>query len=293
MPTIILNNSKERTKYLEPQKHLTEVGTGSNKKKVILSGPFIGDPRWECLYFCGHVLYLVTTENLGLVVCTRPDRFDLYGQYADILVPLRFQESESLFNGFADESVSSSRYHVYAKKFASYYQKKFNVVKHIYPEVSGFSSLVKWQFPRHQVNYSFRPRKKCYRKVRHLLEDTNVFVSSGYEFMSNQFNVITPNDLNFDFDLTFSYLGCLIEVLKRSTFSICDISSVEAQLSLLVSVPVVSTKVISEEQLQLINPKDTLVIICENVDEGVKYLLDRLNKKKSNWSNSFRRTTKK
>ena len=88
--------------------------------------------------------------------------------------------------------------------------------------------------------------------------------------------------MNFDFDLTFSYLGCLIEVLKRCTFLVCNITSIEAQLSLLVGVPVVSTEVISEEQLQLINPKDTLAVICENVDEGVKYLLNRLNKKKSN-----------
>lgn len=248
---------------------------GSSKKKVILAGPFIGDPRWECLYFCGHVLYLATIENLGLVVCTRPDRFDLYGQYADVLVPLRFQESKSLFSGFTDKSVSSSRYHVYAKKFASYYQKKFDVVKHVYPEVSGFSSLVKWQFPRHQVNYSFRPRKKCYKKVRHLLSGMDIFVSSNYEFVSNQFNVVTPDVLNFDFDLTFSYLGCLIEVLKHCRFSICDITSIEAQLSLLVGTPVISIEVISEEELQLINPKGTLVVVCNNVVTGIDYLTKR------------------
>jgi len=271
-----LDCSKTTIKHLEPQTPLIKI-KNKTKKKVVLAGPFIGDPRWECLYFCGYVLYLVTSKNLGLVVCTRPDRFDLYGRYADILVPLQFQESKSLFKGFTDTSVSNSRYHVYAKKFASYYQKKFDVVKHVYPEISDFSSLVKWQFPRHQVNYSFRPRKKCYSRVRHLLDDMNVFVSFNYEFVSDQFNVVTSDDLVFDFDLTFSYLGCLIEVLKRCIFSICDITSIEAQLSLLVGTPVISTELISEERLRLINPKDTLTVICKDVDKGVKYVLDRLN----------------
>lgn len=255
---------------------MTTIGTGSKaKKKVILAGPFVGDPKWECLYFCGFILFLVLNKKFGLIVCTRPDRFDLYGEYADILVPLEIQENKLSFEGFADKSMSTSEYHTYARKFRSYYQMKFNVIKHIYPEVSDFSSRIKWQFPRYQVNYLFRPRKKCYRKVQHLLSDTNVFVSSKYDFTSDQFNTITSDDLSFDFDFTFSYLGCLIEVLRECMFSICDITSIEAQISLLMGVPVISTEVISDEQLCLINPNNTLAIMQNNVDKGVDYFFNR------------------
>ena len=62
------------------------------RPKAFLFGPFVGELCWEFFRFAPYAIHLKKNNpNSRLIVLTRPSRFDLYGQYADILVPLRLK----------------------------------------------------------------------------------------------------------------------------------------------------------------------------------------------------------
>jgi len=55
--------------------------------KAYLFGPFFGELSWEYFRFAPYAIYLKKiSPDIKMIVFTRPSRFDLYGQYADILV---------------------------------------------------------------------------------------------------------------------------------------------------------------------------------------------------------------
>ena len=54
-----------------------------------LVGPFVGELIWEFFRFAPYIIHLKKNRpKTKIIVFTRDSRFDLYGQYADILVPL-------------------------------------------------------------------------------------------------------------------------------------------------------------------------------------------------------------
>ena len=61
------------------------------KKSIALFGPFIGSLSWEFYRFAPLMIFLKRLyPDKKIAVLTRPERFDLYGQYADYLIPLKF-----------------------------------------------------------------------------------------------------------------------------------------------------------------------------------------------------------
>ena len=128
--------------------------------KAYLFGPFFGELSWEFFRFAPYAIYLKKSEpEKKLVVFTRPSRFDLYGQYADILVPLcikddqKYTEKAFRLVGF-DSNLCKMLVNTYRFK----YRKKFNIVDHFYPDGSTMRHNLKWQFPRGKMDYDFKPR---------------------------------------------------------------------------------------------------------------------------------------
>lgn len=60
---------------------------------AVLVGPFLGEFFWEMFRFAPYIIYLRSRKyrndpKTKFIILTRPDRFDLYGLYSDILCPL-------------------------------------------------------------------------------------------------------------------------------------------------------------------------------------------------------------
>jgi hypothetical protein len=63
------------------------------KKKAYLFGPFFGEASWEYFRFAPYAIHLKKRNpKISFIVFTRPSRFDFYGQYADILIPLKIEK---------------------------------------------------------------------------------------------------------------------------------------------------------------------------------------------------------
>jgi len=228
---------------------------------VFLVGPFIGEITWEISYFVPFVISLSKRNRAKLVVLTRPHSFDLYGRYATRLVPLFLSQDKAYC--FSHSEMDEIEYRKLIQTFYKKYKNNYEIIKHIFPDISEIVCKVKWQFPRDQQNYDFLPRKACFQKVKSLLFEQNIFVSKEYDFYQNKnYNIIRENQIK-QTNLYVSYLGKLIEVLKRCEFSICDVSSVEGRLSLLLGVPVISSEKISPDEVMLLNPRKVPVLLCD------------------------------
>ena len=65
-------------------------------KSAMLFGPFIGSLSWELYYFVPYMIYMKKhNPAYETIVYTRSERFDLYGTYGDILVPLRIKNDRN------------------------------------------------------------------------------------------------------------------------------------------------------------------------------------------------------
>ena len=256
------------------------------EKNGFLFGPFIGSLEWELYRFAPYTIYLKKrTPNIKLVIFTRPSRFDLYGQYADVLVPLNIVgDDESKQDCFKSESFSLSNYKEAVRKFQKSCRKKYIVKKHFYPDIEGFRYKLKWQFPRYQMSYDFQPRRGNTNLVDQMFSKPTVFVDlswlesskkrevledlSGYDFINYEDfkEKVTPQ-----LDNKTSVLGCVITLLKRSKLTMGNLNSPISHLSILLSTPLVSlSDYLSEDAIGLLNPLKTKVVQCDNVLEGLK-----------------------
>ena len=131
-------------------------------ERAILVGPCIGELYWELARFAPHALYLKKKDrNIKLIVLTREDRFDIYGSYAHILVPLRIDGDGSKYKPdcFRLLNFPFEEYKRIVKKFSKKYSKRFQITKHIYPKIERRMFLRREQFPRGEMLYKFSPRK--------------------------------------------------------------------------------------------------------------------------------------
>ena len=246
-----------------------------------LVGPFIGELFWEYYRFSPYIIYLIKQfPNVEFIVCTRPERFDFYGCYVDKLVPLRISTLESkqscgfTITGFKDE------YYKIINELKQKYLKNYEKITFIYPNISGFSHLVKWQFPRSKMDYDFKPRKKHNILINDLIKEDFVFVDDTV-LEEEEFNVS-----GYSCKTIFSFLssinkfvdnksltewGCYIEALKKSKFMIGNLSSDFSKLALLLGKPLITVnESLSDDSIHLINPLKTLVIRCSTIQEGLE-----------------------
>lgn len=145
-------------------------GKRMEKKRAILFGPCIGEFYWEAGRFAPMLPYyrnLYKNEDVTFIIYTRPDRFDLYGKYADILVPLYIDGDYERFspNCYRLDNFPYEAYQELAKIFKKTYTERFFIVNHIYPELKGKSFLNKSQFPQKHMIYKYAPRSANYEIV--------------------------------------------------------------------------------------------------------------------------------
>lgn len=241
---------------------------------AILFGPFIGELNWELYRFAPHAIYLKNRYPWQkTIVLTRKERFDLYGKYADILIPLNISENAGVQNGFGIENFDTISYDEIAKVFNLKYKSKFDIKEHLFPDI-GWRSRIKWQFHRDQMNYDFKPRKHNEEIIKANFEDFKNVVLSD-EYFSSDYNVITIEEIrnrtktSVD-GISSTYIGCLIEFIKKCLFVVCEYKSVLFRLCILLNIPVITKNKIDQDELYLLNPNNTKVIYCEDIEEGIE-----------------------
>ena len=251
------------------------------KKIAYLVGPFVGELRWEYYYFIPYIIHLMKKEpNRAFIIFTRRNRFDLYGSYAEIFIPLKIlndspkYQTEFKINGFC-----MNEFNMLRKAFIDKYKTRYKIIDEIYPDISRFLYKVKWQYPRSKMDYNFQPRKSNRKLI-------NMFVKSSYAFIDqneyiprinfSNYDTVNLNDLiaqitNYVDGIKITTLGCFIEVLKKSQFVVGNLESDVSRLALLLGKPLIAlNEKLTDDEIHLINPKNTPVIRCNNVKDGLK-----------------------
>lgn len=253
------------------------------KDNAYLFGPFLGELSWEYFRFSPYAIYLKKEDpETKIVVFTRQSRFDLYGKYADILVPLQLEDQkenkQKAFKliGF-DLLLEKKLNDIFRVK----YKKQYFIKKHFCPDTSSLRYNLKWQFPRNKMDYDFLPRDGNLRTIKKIVPKKKFFIiDEGYKGSFTEYNSITIESfsklMTSEADnISCTYVGCLIELIKKSSFVISNLSSDVGRLSLLLKKPLIYPKrSISQDSLNLLNPYKTPVIDCDTILEGISIYED-------------------
>lgn len=151
--------------------------------KAILAGPCVGEMYWELARFAPHVLWLKKSKhkNAKLIVLTREDRFDIYGLYADILVPLRIDGDGEKYKADCFRLKGFSREYVdyYAKAFRDQFTKRFNIIEHVYPRLEKKAWQQKQPYKSGQMLFEFKPRTDNFLSVSKNVPNNKLIVVLG------------------------------------------------------------------------------------------------------------------
>jgi len=255
------------------------------KKIAYLVGPFIGDLRWEYYYFVPYIIHLMKKEpNRAFIIFTRRHRFDLYGSYAEIFVSLKIKnDSPKRHNKFKIDGFNVREFDMLRKAFMDKYKTRYKIIDEIYPDISKFLYKLKWQYPRSEMDYNFQPRKANKKLI-------SMFVKSSYAFIDqseyvphmnfSNYETVNLNDLiaqitSYIDGIKITTIGCFIEALKSSQFVVGNLESDVSRLALLLGKPLITlNEKLTDDEIHLINPRNTLVIRCDNVKDGLKIYED-------------------
>lgn len=254
----------------------------SNKNKgAYLFGPFIGEVTWEFFRFAPYSIYKKKIDSSSkLIVLTRKSRFDFYGKYSDILVPLDLviNDSEKKQSEFGVIGYSKEYYDSIANHFFEKYKNEYEILGHFYPRIEEWKRKIKWQFPRDKMDYNFLPRKLNDELIDKFIGNyiNIVFVDRGYKFETQDYLAINFDDFiqyvseNID-NIKATFYGCLISLLKRVDFTIGNLKNEASFLSILLGKPLISVnETLSYDSVRLLNPLNVPIINCSNAEEGVK-----------------------
>ena len=247
--------------------------------KANLFGPFFGESSWEFYRFAPYAIYLKKVEpDTRMIVLTRSSRFDFYGKYADILVPLNIPNDHNhkqiafKLIGFDEGMVKNI-----SDLFMSKYNEKFEISNHYIPDTSILRFNLKWQFPRSRMDYNFSPRLYNSALINRVYPETNmVILDEKINYSNTNYTIVTIEDFNKKItnliDDKSSYFGCLIELIKKAKFTISNISSDVGRLSLLLKTPLIyQNREATLDSISLLNPLKTKVIDCDKIEDGVQF----------------------
>lgn len=262
-------------------------------KQAFLVGPFIGELSWELYRFAPYIIHLkkeFPTHNV--IVFTRPSRFDLYGKYADILVPLKLiNDNPNSHHCFTINNFYNEDYKLLVESFKKKYDRRFKISDHIYPDISNFYYKLKWQFSRTLMDYDFKPRAANDDLVNDYLKgcDDLVFLNDHTDYdtadhlMCNNFDIIKANELlefvelNQNGNFNQSFIGCAIEAIRKCKFVVANVNSIIGHIAMLLKIPLISiNEEVNLDTIKMANPFDSPVVVCENIESGIEYYENNL-----------------
>lgn len=248
-------------------------------KTANLFGPFVGELKWEFFRFAPYAIFLKKRRlSRNLIVLTRSSRFDLYGQYADVFVPLNLKEDKGE-DRFGLWSLDHIRYKALANMFYDKYSTRYRIVHHFYPDIRGIYRRIKWQFPRKDMDYDFLPRPENTKLVDRLLGDKKDFALYDLpDYEPNEESLSTtafvPVLATRVDNINTTVVGSMIEVIRRAEVVIGNLDHIFTRLALLLEKPVILVGEEREEDIvNLFNPLRSPVLYAGTPNEAIeKYL---------------------
>ena len=245
---------------------------------AVLFGPFVGELNWELYRFAPYAIYIKRRNpKKKLIVLTRSARFDLYGAYADILVPLKIRYDTMLkANKFALDNYPMESYTLLVDYFYEKYHRIYDIKDHFYPELGQFRSL-KWQFPREKMDYCFKPRNKNFELTDKFLDGNKKFIiyDNNDDTRIEDKNIIYMKDFiewaSDEVDKNSTFIGVSICLIKKCEAIIGNFSSSVSRLGVLFKKPLIAlNEKRDDDAVGLLNPFKTPVIRCNDVEEGIE-----------------------
>lgn len=145
------------------------------KGNAILMGPVVSEFFWELFRFAPLLPYFRKKKHkrdkITYIILTRQERFDLYGKFASILVPLQIPNDYKTMwpNCHRLMGLKPNEYHEIAKIFRKKYSKKYNIINHLYPSITKAVYCSKNQYPQAQMMYEWHPRNRNAELVKEYL----------------------------------------------------------------------------------------------------------------------------
>ncbi len=167
------------------------------KQDAILFGPFVGELWWEIFRFAAmlpfYKLSKYKDKDIKYIVYTRPDRFDIYGAFADILVPLEIKDEKDKYYSdcYKLRKFPDSEYYNLAEDFNKYYKTKYNILEHVFPDISRKRFLAKNQFNTKHMIFKVKPRKDNIKIVNKIISNNKpiILLASRYrKFLRRNWN---------------------------------------------------------------------------------------------------------
>ena len=198
------------------------------KENAILFGPNIGEFGWELQRSAPIIPYLKRKKykkqrDIKFIILTRQERFDLYGKFADILVPLKIPGDYEIYmpNCYRLDNFAYKEYEKIVNKFYKKYSERFNILEHIYPKIKNKLFTQKHQFPISQMIFEFSPRKRNYEIIdEHIPKDKPIIIiSPRYRNNTNDPSSIKRRNWGHWNDLYD--MICNSKLWKNFTFVIC------------------------------------------------------------------------
>lgn len=278
------------------------------KEKAILMGPFVGEMYWECGRFAPMLPYFrfkqYKKQKIKYIILTRPDRFDLYGKLVDILVPLKingdYQDKHP--NCFKLNNYPDKEYLRIVKQFAKKYSQRFDIVRHVYPDIRKGRFCNKNQFNRKYMLYKYSPRDENYYLLNeHIPKNRKPIVLLAPRFRKGfkrnwgnwqEFYDLIYNDVELKehfkfilcgkegeyipdakdrfFDIakikvgeTSSRIGLLLGLMEKATF-VCGSQSAIPNIALLYNIEVLEFGCQKKLHTKTYNVKNTPITFIEN-----------------------------
>jgi len=258
------------------------------KTEAYLVGPFVGELFWECFRFAPYIIHLKKRHpKHKFVVFTRPERFDLYGKYADVFVPLVLRnERRYKQNCFGLDGLRDDDYKYLNSFYTKKYRSKFTFIKRVIPDIDSWRYKVKWQFPRHKMDYDFMPRNphKKILKSKILLKNIAYvdLIDEECIGLGDEYQFVSTSWLNDFYDIygkpmQTSMIGFMIELIKSSSFVIGRGDRFASRMALLLGTPlIVVDDETDDDNFRLVNPLNTKIIRSDTIEEGIKIYEDNI-----------------
>lgn len=267
----------------------------------------VGEFGWEILRVAPHALWLKVKKynnQIKLIVCTRLDRFDLYGVNGDIFMPLEIEGDYTKLNAdcFRLTGFPDIEYHKLMTSLHKKFSEKYEIVEQICPVIQGRRYTEKGQYSRHEMLYKFQPREENKRVIDNVIPKNKPLISLGprfrkqgkkrnwpywkefYNLVSNDsffhsFNFVVcgkppeyiPDEKDRFYDINkipqynkTSLIGYVIEVLKRSVLTVGSQSGIP-NLSNLVGTPTLQWGNEQHAHKKKYNVKKTRTTFIEDV----------------------------
>jgi hypothetical protein len=144
-------------------------------EKAILIGPVVSEFFWELFRIAPMLPYFRKKKHkkdkIKYIILTREERFDLYGRLSDILVPLQIPNDYKTMwpNCHRLMGLSGAEYHKIAKIFKKKYSQKYEIIDHIYPDITKAYYCNKNQYSRTKMIYEWFPRQRNIELVNEYL----------------------------------------------------------------------------------------------------------------------------